>query len=91
MVALSVTVSQGGRLPVLAYGKPAVHRLARQIGPSEARTGVTDSTDVLRNPHITGREPPPYLAVPCESEPDPARFPPGSGCLRRAGAPGARA
>lgn len=54
MVALSVTVSQGGRIPLLASGKPAVHCLARQVGPVGPATGVTDSTDVLPNPHIVG-------------------------------------
>lgn len=67
MVALSVTVSQGGRLPALALGKPAVHRLARQIAPSDPRTRSDGLHRVLRNPHIVGGPDARYLAIHCES------------------------
>jgi hypothetical protein len=45
--------------------------LARQIRLPRALTGVTDSTEVLRDLHVSGPRIAPYLAVLCEN-----------GCLR---------
>ena len=62
MVALSVTVSQGGRLPRSPVGNPQFTVWPGRLSPAGPVAGVTDSTDELRNPHIIGRRTARYLA-----------------------------